>query len=54
VEFHLKVRLLSVGGERPFADDEAHNVPNVEFAHGVQYSVMFRSGTEARGTVNHP
>jgi hypothetical protein len=50
VEFHLKVRLLSVGGERTLSDDKAHNVPNIEFAHGVQYIVMFQSGTEARGT----
>jgi hypothetical protein len=34
VEFHLKVRLLPVGGEGTFSDDEAHNVPNVEFTHG--------------------
>jgi hypothetical protein len=34
VEFHLKVRLLSIGGERTLSDDEAHNVPNIEFAHG--------------------
>jgi hypothetical protein len=34
VELHLKVWLLSVGGEGTLSDDEAHNVPNVEFVHG--------------------
>jgi hypothetical protein len=34
VKLYLKARLLPVGGERTFADDEAHNVANVEFAHG--------------------
>jgi hypothetical protein len=34
VQFYLQKWLLPVGGETALADDEAHNVPNVEFAHG--------------------
>jgi hypothetical protein len=34
VQLHLKVRLPAVGGERPPADNETHNVPNVELSHG--------------------
>ena len=34
VQLHLKVRLPTVCGERPPADNETHNVPNVELSHG--------------------
>jgi hypothetical protein len=34
VKLYLEARLLPVGGERAFSDNEAHNVPNIEFAHG--------------------
>jgi hypothetical protein len=52
VELHLEVGLLSVGGERPFADDEAHNVPNVEFAHGV--IIVACSALEQRHVAREP
>lgn len=34
VQLYLEVRLPAVGGERPLADDETHNVANVELPHG--------------------
>jgi len=34
VQLHLKVRLPAVGGERPLADNETHNVANIELPHG--------------------
>ena len=34
VQLHLEVGLTAVGAERDLADDETHNVANVEFPHG--------------------
>jgi hypothetical protein len=34
VQLYLEIGLTTVGGERPLADDETHNVPNVELSHG--------------------
>src|SRR5688572_28408960 len=34
VQLYLEIRLTAVGGERPLADDESHNVANVELSHG--------------------
>ena len=33
VKFYLEIGLLSVSGEGSFADDETHNVSDIEFAH---------------------
>jgi len=33
VQLHLKVWLTAVGGERSPADDETHNVANIELSH---------------------
>jgi hypothetical protein len=34
VHLHLKARLSAVGRKRPLADNETHNVANLELAHG--------------------
>ena len=34
MDLHLKARLSAVGGKRPPADNETHNVANLELAHG--------------------
>lgn len=44
VEFYLEIGLLSVSGEGSFAHDEAHNVPDIEFAH--EASIARCSGVE--------
>jgi hypothetical protein len=54
VQLDLEVRLLPVGGERPFSDDESHNVPDLEWPHPKQCNTMFSAGTEARGTIGGP
>jgi len=33
VHLHLKARLSAVSGKRPLADNETHNVANLELAH---------------------
>lgn len=33
VHLHLKVRLAAVGGERSLADNEPHNVADIELSH---------------------
>ena len=35
MDLHLKARLSAVSGKRPLADNETHNVANLELAHAL-------------------
>lgn len=54
VQLHLQAWLPPVGSEAAFADDESHNVPDLEFVHGREDNDVFRPGTEPRGTAISP
>ena len=51
VKLHLQKRLPPVGRKRALADDESHNVADIEFTHGRKSTAVFHSVTEARGTL---